>query len=127
MARRTNSPFNKVILKRLNQTNTTRYPISLSRIVKNLGKAQGKIVVVVATVVDDKRLLDLPKLTVCGLKFTESARKRILAAGGSVLTFDQLAQKAPTGTNTFLMRGARSREALKHFGRAPGLPGSHTK
>lgn len=83
--------------------------------------------VVVATVVDDKRLLDLPKLTVCALKFTESARKRILAAGGSVLTFDQLAQKAPTGTNTFLMRGARSREALKHFGRAPGLPGSHTK
>jgi large subunit ribosomal protein L18e len=111
----------------LNQTNTTRYPISLSRIVKNLGKVEGKIVVVVANVVDDKRLLELPKLTVCALRFTESARRRILAAGGSVLTFDQLAQKAPTGSNTYLMRGPRSREALKHFGRAPGLPGSHTK
>ena len=25
------------------------------------------------------------------------------------------------------MRGPKDREALKHFGRAPGLPGSHTK
>ena len=25
------------------------------------------------------------------------------------------------------MRGPRSREALLHFGPAPGLPGSHTK
>jgi len=33
----------------------------------------------------------VPKLTVVALRFTESARKRILAAGGKVLTFDQLA------------------------------------
>ena len=86
-----------MVLKRLQQTNTTKYPISLSRIVKNLGKNENKIVVAVCTVVDDKRVLDLPKLNVCALRFTESARKRILAAGGSCLTFDQLAQKAPTG------------------------------
>lgn len=69
----------------------------------------------------------------CCLKIAESARKRILAAGGNVLTFDQLALKAPTGNyfelgaNTVLFRGPKSREALRHFGKAPGTKGSHTK
>ena len=31
------------------------------------------------------------------------------------------------GTGTILLRGSRVREALKHFGRAAGLPGSHAK
>ena len=49
-------------------------------------------------------------------------------AGGEVLTFDQLALIAPTGADTVLLRGPKSqREAVKHFGRAPGVPQSHTK
>ena len=49
-------------------------------------------------------------------------------AGGEVLTFDQLALIAPTGTDTVLLRGPKSqREAVKHFGRAPGVPQSRTK
>jgi len=83
-------------LKRLNASRLHRYPISISRIIKHFKKeskkkdvkSQAKIVVTVSTVTDDKRLLDLPKLTICALKFTESARKRILAAGGKLLTFD---------------------------------------
>lgn len=46
---------------------------------------------------DDLRLLDVPKLTVAALKVTETARARILAAGGKVLTLDQLVLLAPTG------------------------------
>lgn len=42
-------------------------------------------------------------------------------------TLDQFVQKNPTGSGALLVRGPRSREELKHFGRAPGLPGSHTK
>jgi large subunit ribosomal protein L18e len=52
----------------------------------------------VSKVLDDERLLTVPKMTVCALKVTEGARKRILAAGGQVMTFDQLALKAPNGT-----------------------------
>ena len=48
-------------------------------------------------------------------------------AGGQCLTFDQLALLAPTGSNTVLLRGSKKREALKHFGPAPGVPHSHTK
>ena len=49
-----------------------------------------RIAVVVGTVVDDIRLLDAPKLTICALKFSESARARIVKAGGKCMTFDQL-------------------------------------
>ena len=42
-------------------------------------------------------------------------------AGGECLTFDQLALLAPTGANTVLLRGPKNaREAVKHFGKAPG-------
>ena len=54
---------------------------------------------------------------VCALRFTETARARILAAGGECITFDQLALRAPKGTNTVLLRGPKNaREAVRHFG-----------
>lgn len=43
---------------------------------------------IVGTVTDDKRLLEVPKLTVAALRFTETARARILKAGGKCLTLD---------------------------------------
>jgi len=97
LARRVDSPFNATVLKRLHQSQTNRYPISISRIVKNIKGQENKIAVAVATVTNDVRLLEIPKVTVCALRFTEKARERIVAAGGQCLSFDQLALKAPTG------------------------------
>ena len=72
-------------------------------------------------------LLNVPEgLRVVALKFTETARARITAAKGSCLTFDQLAQLAPTGKGVLLLRGPRDREAKRHFGLYPGQKGSHT-
>lgn len=65
----------------------------------------GKTAVVVGTVTDDIRMLHVPKLTICALRFTERARARVLKAGGTILTFDQLAIAAPTGKNTVLLQG----------------------
>ena len=31
------------------------------------------------------------------------------------------------GTNTLLLRASKDREAKRHFGPPPGVPGSHTK
>lgn len=88
----------------------------------------GKIAVVVGTITNDVREFDLPEMTVCALRFTRQARARILKAGGRIITFDELAKIAPTGKNTVLLQGRRNaREAVSHFGRAPGLPGSHAK
>lgn len=36
---------------------------------------------------------------------TETARARILKAGGEIITFDQLALRAPLGQNTVLLQG----------------------
>jgi len=123
LARRTDSEFNKVILHRLFLSKINRPPISLSKIVKETSKTpdrDSKVIVTVGTVTDDVRLAEIPKLSVAALRFTHAAKERILNAGGEVLTLDQLALRAPTGSNTVLLRGRRnSREAVKHFGMGP--------
>lgn len=54
----------------------------------------------VGTVTDDIRLLEVPCMKVAALRFTETARARIEKAGGECITFDQLALRAPLGQNT---------------------------
>lgn len=44
-------------------------------------------------------------IQVCALRVTEGARARILKAGGELITFDQLALRAPKGQNTILVQG----------------------
>uniref|UniRef100_A0A803PMZ5 Large ribosomal subunit protein uL15/eL18 domain-containing protein n=1 Tax=Cannabis sativa TaxID=3483 RepID=A0A803PMZ5_CANSA len=125
LVRRTGSKFNAVILKRLFMSKVNKAPLSLSRLIRYM---QGKVAVLVGTVTDDIRVHDVPAMKVTALRFTETARARIEKAGGECLTFDQLALRAPLGQNTVLLRGPKnSREAVKHFGPAPGVPHSHTK
>ncbi|GLA55501.1 hypothetical protein AnigIFM63604_002149 [Aspergillus niger] len=121
LARRTESNFNKVVLRRLFMSRINRPPVSLSRIVSNVTDShKGKTIVVIGTITDDNRLLTVPKLSIAALRFTATARARIEKAGGEVLTLDQLALRAPTGANTLLLRGPKNaREAVKHFGFGP--------
>jgi large subunit ribosomal protein L18e len=119
LARRTDSDFNKVILKRLFMSRVNRPPISISRLIRNLANQSNKIAVIVGTVTDDNRVLDIPKISVAALRITKTAKARILKAGGEVLTLDQLALRSPIGSNTVLLRGPRSREAIRHFGMGP--------
>lgn len=123
---RTDSSFNKVILRRLFMSRVNRPAMSLSRLVLIGAHPQhsethaGKTIVVVGTITDDIRLLEVPKLSIAALRFTATARARIEKAGGECLTLDQLALRAPTGSNTLLLRGPKnSREAVKHFGFGP--------
>merc|ERR1711879_631114 len=127
LSRRTDAKFNKVILKRLNMSGRNKPPLSLSKLIKNMEKKDGKIATVVGTVTDDKRVFDIPKLSVCALRFTDTARARILKAGGECITFDKLALRAPLGQGTVLLRGpVKARKAERHFGKAPGVPHSTT-
>jgi large subunit ribosomal protein L18e len=134
---RTDSKFNKLILRRLYMSRINRPPLSLSRIARySSSTASGakdgdkappppssnhnRTVVIVGTVTDDNRLLTVPKLSIAALRFTATARARIEAAGGECLTLDQLALRAPTGANTLLLKGpTMAREAVKHFGFGP--------
>merc|ERR1711988_1643501 len=82
MARRVESNFNKVILKRLFMSKMNRPPISVSKLAKLMKGKEDRVAVMVGTVTDDIRMLDAPNLKVCALRFTETARQRILKAGG---------------------------------------------
>ncbi|KAI5296560.1 hypothetical protein KEM52_000255, partial [Ascosphaera acerosa] len=120
---RTDSNFNKVVLRRLFMSRINRPPVSLSRLValtKSDETNKNKTAVVVGTITDDNRLLSVPKMSVAALRFTATARARIEKAGGECITLDQLALRAPTGANTVLLRGPKNaREAVKHFGFGP--------
>merc|ERR1712085_222582 len=111
-----------------NMSGRNKPPLSLSKLVKNMKKKDGKIACVVGTVTDDTRVYDVPKMSVCALRFTETARARIAKAGGECITFDKLALRSPLGQGTVLLRGpVKAREAERHFGKAPGVPDSSTK
>jgi len=136
LSRRTKSKFNKSVLKRLLNSRVNRAPVSLSKLSKFVQRkqvteaeknGQEVILAIVGTVTDDNRVLDIPSMRVCAMKFTEKARERILNAKGKCITFDQLAINRPNGESVILLRGSRDREAKKHFGPAPGVPGSHAK
>ncbi|XP_030639641.1 large ribosomal subunit protein eL18 [Chanos chanos] len=130
LARRSDAPFNKVVLRRLFMSKTNRPPLSLARLIRKM-KLPGRenlTAVVVGTITDDIRIHNIPKLKVCALRVTAGARRRILKAGGQIMTFDQLAMTAPKGQGTVLLSGPRKgREVYRHFGKAPGTPHSHTK
>merc|ERR1712066_245906 len=109
-------------------TRRNKPPLSLQKLAKLMENKDGKIAVVVGTVTGDKRIYDVPKLSVCALRFTETARASIVKAGGECITFDKLALRSPLGQGTVLLRGpVKSREAERHFGKAPGVPDSSTK
>ncbi|KAF6079280.1 ribosomal protein L18 [Phyllostomus discolor] len=68
LARRTNSTFNQVVLKRLFMSRTNRPPLSLSRMIRKmkLPGREGKTAVVVGTITDDVRVQEVPKLKAPG-------------------------------------------------------------
>ena len=125
LERRTDSAFCATIVKRLHMSKVNQPPIGLARLAKYMTNKEDKIAVIVGKVTDDVRLMECPKLTVCALSLTESAKARILDAGGEIITFDQLALRAPTGTNTVLLRGPKSRKALAHFGHSTSVNNPH--
>jgi large subunit ribosomal protein L18e len=128
LARRTPSKFNKAISKRLAMSRNNRQPLSLKHIAKYMAGKEAKTCVVVGNVLDDARLVVVPKLNIVALKFSETARQRIQSAGGQCITFDQFAQNNPTGAGTVLLRGKRNaREVYKHFGQSPGAHGSKAR
>jgi large subunit ribosomal protein L18e len=127
LERRTDSAFVATVLQRLYMSRTNRAPLGLNRLARYMEGKEGQIAVLVGAVTDDDRMHEVPKMSVCALRFTESARRRIVAAGGECLTFDQLALKAPTGSNCVLLRGRKkAREVYRHFGHRTTVTNPHT-
>lgn len=127
LERRADSKFAGAIVKRLRMSRINNAPISISRLARFMKSKEDKTAVIVGAVTDDARLLEVPQLTIAALRFTETARARIVKAGGECITLDQLALRAPKGSNTILLRGAKSaRESLRYFGHRTSVNNPHT-
>lgn len=63
LTRRTDSAFARVVLKRLYMSKTNRAPLSLSRLARYMRNKESNTAVLVGTVTDDVRLLEVPKLS----------------------------------------------------------------
>ena len=59
------------------KSRTVRAPMTLSKLATFMKGQKDKVAVTVGTVTDDVRLLDVPRIRVAALRFTESARNRI--------------------------------------------------
>ena len=116
-----------------------RPPMSMAKLLKFGAKDynKGKILVCVGKVLDDERKLEVPAMRVCALTFSETARARIVKAGGQCLTFDQLALECPAPLpvgkdgkgckDVVLLRGRKTaRVTNRHFG-ASGVHDSSAK
>lgn len=66
--------------------------LSLNRIKRYAKGLNNKTIVVIGTVTDDARLgsIKFPAFSIAALRFTETARARIVAAGGEAITLDQV-------------------------------------
>merc|ERR1739841_490533 len=123
--RRATSETNFKILRRLMMSKRNKMPVSLAKVAHNC--EEGKVSVIAATVTDDTRLWECPKMNIVALKFTETARARIVAAGGNCMTFDQLAQSDPWAENVTLIRSdPYKRHSQRYMGLAPGARFSTT-
>ncbi|KAF6172393.1 hypothetical protein GIB67_025898 [Kingdonia uniflora] len=60
---------------------------------------EGKIVVIIGTVIDDTRVDEVHLIKVHDLRFTKTASMRIEKAGGECLKFDQLSLRARMEVN----------------------------
>jgi len=128
LARRTGSKATLTIAQRLGMSRMNRPPITLKHLAKHMKERLDKTCVIVGGILDDPLFQEVPKMRVCALRFTESARARIEKSGGECLTLDQLAASNPKLENVVLLRGKRTaREACKHFGPAPGAKGSTSR
>ncbi|XP_037693710.1 ribosomal protein L18-like [Choloepus didactylus] len=130
LARRTNSTFNQVVLKRLFLTRYNRPPLSLFRMIRNmkLPGSENRTAVVVGTVTDDKWIQEVLKLKVCELRASSHVWGCILKAGGETLTFVQQTLDSPQDCGTVLLSGTRKgREVYRHFRKPRGTPHSRTK
>ncbi|KAH0482430.1 MAG: uncharacterized protein KVP18_001418 [Porospora cf. gigantea A] len=119
LARRATTKFNVKVHQRLMKSRTHRPPVGMKRLVRLMAEHPAKTAVVVGSVLDDERVYDVPKLSVCAMRVSEACRARIVKSGGEVLTFDQLAERDPKGERCVLLRGPATRKQNKHFGKAP--------
>lgn len=114
------------IAKHLTMSKRNRPAVKLSKVVEEVA-ATGKVAVVVAKILDDERVLEIPAVKIVALQWSKTAQQKIEANGGSISTLDQFIRVAGSMDNIHLIKGdPNARKSTKFFGPAPGEKGSAT-
>ncbi|WEL38301.1 ribosomal protein L18 [Encephalitozoon hellem] len=117
----------KKIAKRLKMSKSDRQPVKISKIVSELEGSQGKVAVVVAKVLDDDRIMEIPAIKVVALQWSKGVKEKIERYGGSIATLDQLFELCPNMDDIKLISTDKfARRSAKFWGPAPGEKGSTT-
>ncbi|PKU86225.1 60S ribosomal protein L18-2 [Dendrobium catenatum] len=80
--------FNGVILKWVFMRKINKPPISLRRLIHFMHRKKNNIALIVGTMIDDRKIHEIPTIKVTTLRFTKMARAMIIMARGECLTFD---------------------------------------
>jgi large subunit ribosomal protein L18e len=86
--------------KELSTPNRSRTTVNLSHI--NRISAQGEVIVVPGKVLGAGVLKH--KVSIAAESFSDSAREKIVSAGGTCLSFEELIKNHPKGTNVRLIK-----------------------
>lgn len=117
----------KKISKRLKMSKADRQPVKISRIASELEGAEGKVAVVVAKVLDDDSVMEIPAIKVVALQWSKGVKEKIERYGGSIWTLDQLFEVCPNMDDICLVATDKfRRKSAKFWGPAPGERGSTT-
>ena len=81
--------------------------MTLKTVITHMNKHPGETAVCTTTVTDSACYYEVPKMTICALRITQTAKAKILKAGGECLTFDELAIRCPTGEKCVLLQGKK--------------------
>jgi large subunit ribosomal protein L18e len=118
-------PDIKRISKRLKMSNNDRQPVRISAIAKSLEGSIDKVAVVVAKVLDDETMIELPPMKIVALKWSKGVKEKIEKYSGSITTLDQLFKVCPSMENICLLSTSRyARKSAKYWGLPPGQRGS---
>lgn len=114
------------VAKRLTTSNRNRPPVKVSKIAEELGSS-GKTALVVAKILDDECVVELPAMKIVALKWSRGAQEKVEEWGGRMYTLDQFLADGRTMNDLMLIQGdPNARKASKFFGPAPGERNSRT-
>lgn len=115
------------IEKRLRTTRRCRPAVKISKIVKDLEGNVNKTPLVVAKVLDDETIMEVPAINLVALSWSKSVQRKIEANGGTISTLDQFIKVAGSLDSIALIAGdINKRKSAKYWGPAPGEKGSKT-
>lgn len=121
VARKTTHPEYRKIAEFIKKPRSQRSIVNLKNLVEYTRPCQDKLAVVVAKIVGEDSIVEIPHpINVACLDISRAAKARIEKYGGKVYKLDEVFRLAPTPSDMVIFQGPlKARKSYRYFG-APG-------